>query len=142
MTASLAAGERVTIPLAGHDPEGGPLTDEVLTSPSVGRATLSGSTVAFTAPRKFTSATSFTSRASDGTSFSGAGTVTVRPNRPPVAVSQRLAVAPGASIAVTRSGTDPDGDPLTLTVTHPSRSTSASSTASPPARWPGDANFR
>ena len=43
-------------------------------------------------------------------------------NRPPVATDAAVTVAEDGSVSIVLAGTDPDGDPLTITVTGPARS--------------------
>jgi 6-phosphogluconolactonase (cycloisomerase 2 family) len=56
---------RLTTPLPCRDPNGDPVTAELVTPPPQGTATLAGSDVTYRAPSKFTGQTGFTFRGSD-----------------------------------------------------------------------------
>ena len=114
----VAPGNAVTLDGSwSTDSDGDPLSYS-WTQPAGPRVTLSSTTATsptFTAPSTPTTLT-FKLRVSDGRDGSDTDTVTIRVNRPPVAVASASpsTVAPGALVTLDGSASsDPDGDTLT-----------------------------
>ncbi len=109
----------VSITLTGSDPDGGPLTFTVLTLPADGVLTGTPPNVVFTPDPDFQGADSFTFKVSDGSSDSNtaAVSITVTPiNDPATADIQSQLTPEDTSVAITLTGSDPEGDPLTFTI--------------------------
>jgi uncharacterized protein (DUF1800 family) len=117
-TVSTMPDTPVSVVLSGSDPTDDPLSF-VFQQPAHG--TLSGAApdlVYLPAPG-FEGQDEFSFVAFDGQNSSAPGiiSITVMPdNRPPSALSQRLAVVSDSSVDVQLSGTDPDGDALTYEI--------------------------
>jgi hypothetical protein len=109
------------VTLLGSDPEGDPLTFAVVAGPIHGTlGPVVGSQVTYTPAPDFHGLDSFAVVASDGARTSGPATVTilVTPvNDSPSANSQAVATAEDTPVALTLSGSDPDGNPLAFTIT-------------------------
>ncbi|MBK8039286.1 MAG: tandem-95 repeat protein [Verrucomicrobiaceae bacterium] len=135
----------LSITLSGNDVDGDALTFEVLSQPAHG--TLNG--LVYTPDADFSGADSFTFRASDGTAFSSAATVsiTVNPvNDVPVALTQQVTTQEDTAVSITLAGSDVDGDVLTYQITTPPSHGSLSGTApnltySPNADYNGNDSF-
>jgi hypothetical protein len=114
------------ITLTGSDPDGDPLSFNVVSGPSRGALSGTAPNLTYTPAGDYAGADSFTFTVSDGTTTSAPATVsiTVSPrNDTPVAASQTVTVAEDTPKAITLSGTDADGDPLTFNVSPPSQGT-------------------
>ncbi len=110
------------------DPEGDPLTAVLVSGVSNGSLTLNADgSFEYIPDANFNGSDSFTYRATDGGTISTVATVsiTVNPvNDTPSAVPQSVITEQDQPIAVTLSGTDIDGDPLTFAAaTQPSNGT-------------------
>ena len=108
------------IGLNAADADGDRLTYTVVTAPT--RGTLQGTppSLIYRPAADFNGADSFTYKASDGSADSNTGTITilVNPvNDPPVADAKDLVLAEDTAAAITLSGSDVDGDPLSFSVT-------------------------
>jgi hypothetical protein len=109
--------------LSATDPSGSPVTFAEVSGPKSG--TLSGFTPAgqfiYTPNRNFTGNDSFTVTATDAAGHATTGTIsiTVTVNQPPSATDTVVRADPDASgtSTVKLAATDPDKDPLTVTVT-------------------------
>lgn len=113
-------GTPVSITLSGVDPEGAPLTVAIVTNPLSGLLTSAGgSTYAYAPAAGFSGVDGFTFTVSDGTQSSAAATVSivVQPNRAPTADPQSLRTGYGQPLTIALTGSDPEGDPLTFSVT-------------------------
>jgi hypothetical protein len=115
----------VAITLAGSDVDGDTLTF-VVTQPQHG--TLAGvpPILVYKPESNYFGSDSFTFVAQDGaaSSESASVSITVTPvNDPPVAFSQAVTVDEDTSVAITLTGADPDGDPLTFVLTQPQHGT-------------------
>ncbi|MFV2067055.1 MAG: tandem-95 repeat protein, partial [Pirellulales bacterium] len=102
------------------DPDGDSLTASLVSGPGNGTLSLSADgSFTYTPNADFNGADSFTYRAFDGTDYSNTATVsiTVNPvNDAPVANNQPVSTNEDAAVAITLTGTDVDGDPLTYSV--------------------------
>jgi PKD repeat protein len=112
----------VDITLSGVDVDGDTLTFAVITGPSHGILTGSGSTLTYTPAPGYFGPDSFTYLANDGTVDSnvGNGLITVeRVNHAPVASAQSVSTGEDTPVSITLVGTDADNDPLTFAVVGP-----------------------
>lgn len=110
------------ITLQAIDPEGSNVTYTVTTSPLHGALSGASPNLVYTPRANYFGPDSFAFTASDGVMVSSEATVsiTVRPvEDPPQALSQDIALNEDASAAITLSAIDPDGTPLTFSVTTP-----------------------
>ena len=103
------------------DPENDPLTASLVAGPLHGSVTLnSEGTFSYTHDGSETTSDNFTYRANDGSLESALATVTLTINPVidvPVADDQSVATDEDTAVAITLSGSDIDGDPLTFAVT-------------------------
>ncbi len=109
----------VKISMTGTDPDGDTLTFKVITQPSNGKVSSSGSEVEYTPNLNFFGEDRFSFTASDGMSESlpAAIIVNVTPtDDPPVASNADVAIQEDTTVWIALIGTDPDGDSLTYTV--------------------------
>ena len=119
----------VAISLVGTDPDGDSLTYTITSSPANGTlGALNGSDVTYTPNNGYSGADSFTFNVSDGkgnTSPDATVNITVASvNHAPVANAQQVTTDEDSPVAITLTGTDPDGDSLTYTITsHPANGT-------------------
>ena len=128
--ATTTTGVAVSIPVLANDsdPDGDPLTILSIGTPTLGSATISGSSVVYTPSATAVGGIdSFGYSIGDGNGGTASATITVTisnlPNQPPVAVDDFVVVNPvGATIIdVLANDSDPDGDPLSIvSVTAPS----------------------
>jgi VCBS repeat-containing protein len=104
------------------DPEGDPLTAQLVTGPSYGTFTLNADgSFAYTPGTDYVGSDSFTYQASDGTLTSNTATVTITitsANAPPVATNDMYNTSANTPLSVPAPGvldndTDPEGSPLT-----------------------------
>ncbi|MFV1965927.1 MAG: Ig-like domain-containing protein [Pirellulaceae bacterium] len=109
------------------DPDGDPLTAKQATGSTHGSLTLNNDgSFAYTPNGDYNGVDTFTYRASDGIDTSAVATVTltVDPvNDAPVASDQNLSTEVDKALSITLVAVDIDGDPLTYTVSSPSRGT-------------------
>ena len=140
---SVAAGVPVNVTLTGSDPEGMPLTYEIVTLPAHGTLTGPAPTLTFTANAAFSGADSFQYRVKDGSQYSAVATVSItvmRTNAEPAALAQSLSAMAGQSLAIVLTGSDPEGAPLTYEVLAPPAHGTLSGTA-PHLVYTADAAF-
>jgi VCBS repeat-containing protein/predicted outer membrane repeat protein len=107
------------ITLTGSDADGDPLTYSVVVGPSHGTLSGTAPNVTYTPAANYNGADSFTFKGNDGTVDSAPATVsiTVTPvNDAPVANAQSVTTAEDTAKAITLTGTDADGAPLTYSV--------------------------
>ncbi len=113
----------IAIPLAGDDPEGAPLTYEVLTLPTKGTlGPVTGGEVTYTAGPDATGADAFTYRVSDGGLTSAEATVTIAiapVADAPVAAAGAASTDEEVPVTIPLTGADPDGGALTYAVAAP-----------------------
>jgi VCBS repeat-containing protein len=102
------------------DQEGSALTAAKVTNPAHGTVTVNANgSFAYTPAANYNGPDSFTYRVNDGSANSIAATVTLTVNAvnvAPVALNQSRSVNEDALRAITLTGTDADGDPLTFTI--------------------------
>jgi len=109
----------VAITLTGSDPDGDPLTYNVVTNPANGSLSGTVPNLTYTPNPNFNGSDSFTFRADDGKANSNVATVSiiVNPmNDPPVANDQAITTSVGNSVDITVTASDVDGDLLTFSV--------------------------
>ena len=105
------------ITLTASDADGDPLTFAIVAGPANG--TLSGAppSLVYTPAPDFYGADAFTFTASDGQATSNVATVSITVtavNDPPVAADRQVTTDEDVAVAITLTGSDPDGDPLTF----------------------------
>jgi len=139
----------VGITLSGTDVDGDGLTYIVQAPPSHGTLNGTGSGQTYTPDPDFNGADSFTFVVNDGTVDSAPATVSITVtavNDAPAATAQSITTAEDTANAITLSGTDVDGDPLTYTVVTPPAHGALSGTApnlayTPAANYNGSDSF-
>ncbi|HEY3281768.1 MAG TPA: Ig-like domain-containing protein, partial [Armatimonadota bacterium] len=117
---STAEDTAKAITLAGTDPDGDPLTYSLASQPAHGTLNGTAPSLTYTPAPNYNGPDGFTFTVSDGVATSAPATVsiTVTPvNDPPVATPQSVTTAEDTPKALTLSGTDVDGDPLSYAVT-------------------------
>ena len=122
----------VDITLTGSDPDGDTLIYTVVSNPSNGSLNGTAPSLTYIPNPNHNSSDSFTFKVNDGKVDSNIATVsiTVNPvNDPPVADDQSVSTDEDASVNITLTGSDPDGDPLTYTVVSNPSNGSLSGTA-------------
>ena len=109
----------VAVTLAGTDPQGLALTYAVVTAPAHGTLSGTAPNLIYTPAVNYYGADAFTFRASNGVTNSAAATVSLTIKQviyAPVAIAQSLNNLENAALALTLTGTDPQGYVLTYTV--------------------------
>ncbi|MCU1372214.1 MAG: family of calcium-binding protein [Ilumatobacteraceae bacterium] len=98
------------------DPDGDPVTYQLVTAPTHGTLTGTLPNITYTPDRDYLGKDEFTWKASDGRLDSALATVsvTVTPNHPPTTVNLNPIVTSGSSVSFTLSGADSDRDPVTF----------------------------
>jgi uncharacterized repeat protein (TIGR01451 family) len=118
VSATTTQATPVTIALDGSDPDGDPIVFTVTVQPSHGAAETQGGYVLYTPATSYSGVDTFSYTASDGTLTSSAAvaTITISPNRPPVAVNDTLLAYTGQPLdsAVLANDSDPDGNVLAI----------------------------
>lgn len=107
------------ITLAATDADGDPLTYAVASSPAHGALSGTAPNLTYTPAADYYGPDSFTFKASDGMLESSPATVNISVasvNDLPVAAGQSVTTAEDTAVAVTLSGSDADGDPLTYSI--------------------------
>lgn len=122
-TAVTAVGQPVTVDVVAGDADGDPLTFLATPNgPVTGTLTGSGPTFTYTPAPGFVGTESFTLLVSDDLGGTANATLTFDTtdvDRPPVAGDLSRTVVQGVPFALDLPATDPDGDPLTVTVDGP-----------------------
>jgi hypothetical protein len=140
----------VAITLTGSDPDGDTLTFSVTSSPANGVLSGTAPNLTYTPASGFTGNDSFTFVVNDGTVHSAPATVSITVNAPgntaPVANSQSVTTTQNIAVAITLTGSDPDGDTLTFSVTSGPANGTLSGTApnltyTPAAGFTGNDSF-
>ncbi len=116
---TLSEDTKTGITLTGTDPDGSPLTYSIVATPSHG--TLSGTepNIVYTPAKNYNGPDSFTYKVNDGGADSTHATVSIMvtpADDAPVAHEDNVTVEEDTEAAITLSGSDPDGDPLTYAV--------------------------
>ena len=133
----------VSITLIGSDPDGDPLTYNVVTGPSHGRLSGTAPKLTYTPQPDFNGSDSFTFNVNDGTVDGVPVTVliTVKAvNDPPTANDDSVTMQEDTLASITLAGSDPDGDALTYKVVNGPSSGSLSGTG-PNLIYTPNANF-
>lgn len=110
----------IAITLTATDPEGDPLTYAVLSGPSNGVLTGTAPNLIYTPTPNYFGSDSFTFIANDGYLNSNIATVSItviNVNDAPTADAQSVVVDQDGYLAITLTGSDPEGNPLTYAVT-------------------------
>jgi large repetitive protein len=123
--APVAAGQAVAvaknvakaITLSGSDVEGSALTYTVVSNPINGTLTGTGASRSYTPTASYVGADSFTFKVNDGTVDSAVATVSISvQNTAPVANAQSVTTNEDTAKAITLTGSDANGDPLTYSI--------------------------
>jgi len=138
-----------TIVLVGTDADGDALTYSIVTGPSHGSLSGTGSIKTYTPAANFNGSDSFTFKVNDGNVDSSTATISITVtavNDSPVAIDQEISTAEDASKAITLSGSDADNDPITYRViTQPAHGsltgTAPALTYAPEANYNGTDSF-
>jgi hypothetical protein len=139
----------VGITLTSTNPDNEPLTFTVLTQPTNGTLSGSAPNLTYTPNPNYFGSDSFTFQVSDGTNTSSATvSITVTPvgGDAPVANNQSLTTPEDTPLAITLTGSDPDGNAITFSiVSGPSNGTLSGSganvTYTPNANYNGPDSF-
>ena len=146
-----ASNTAKAITLTGSDPDGDPLAYSVVSNPANGTLAGSAPSLTYTPASGYSGSDSFTFKVNDGKADSNPATVTITVtavvvNNPPVANPQSVTTAANTAKAITLTGSDPDGDPLTYNlVSNPAHGTLAGSapslTYTPASGYSGSDSF-
>ncbi|MDD2764572.1 MAG: Ig-like domain-containing protein [Opitutaceae bacterium] len=112
----------VSLTLSGQDPEGATLAYVVTVPPAHGTLGGAAPDLVYTPAADFNGADSFAFKVSDGEADSAEAAVSlsVSPvNDPPTADDASAATAANTPVAITLTGSDPDGDPITYAIVTP-----------------------
>jgi len=119
-TASFNTAVQINVLANDTDVDLNTLSIAAVTQGAHGTAAIAGSQVVYTPEAGFSGADTFTYQARDSAgALSASATVTVNvtgANTPPVAQSQSVTTIEDTSKAITLTGSDPDGQPLTFTI--------------------------
>ncbi len=110
----------VSFILTGSDSDGNPLTFRVVTNPANGALSGTAPNLTYAPNAGFSGADALTFVVNDGTVDSAAATVSItvnRANAAPTANPQSASTTEDSPVAITLTGADADGDPLTYQVT-------------------------
>ena len=119
---SITLDEDTTAPvtLSATDPDGDPLTYTITSGPTNGTLSGTAPNLTYTPNPNYAGPDTITYTANDGTNTSNTATITItitEVNDPPVADDDSITLDEDTTAPVTLSATDPDGDPLTYTIT-------------------------
>jgi VCBS repeat-containing protein len=117
-----------SITLGGSDAEASPLTFTVLTAPAKGALSGTAPSLVYSPNTNATGADSFTFKVNDGALDSATATASIAiaagPNTTPIANAQNAGAPEDTATAITLTGSDADGNPLTYAiVTQPAHGT-------------------
>ena len=113
----VVVGSSVSVPLTCIDPDGDALELAIADGPSQGSlGAISGESVTYTPDVDAAGEDSFTFTASDGTAESAPATVTLTLTGAPHCSHVARTTEVGEPVSVPLSCTDPDGDPMTLSI--------------------------
>ena len=118
-SATIPEDSQVLIILGATDPDGDPLTYQIVTQPSHGTLTGQPPTMTYTPSPNYHGADSFSFKASDGFLESGDTLVSITVtsvNDAPVSSIQSVTLPEDAPTPITLAGSDPDGDAITFTI--------------------------
>ena len=107
------------ITLTGSDPDGDPVSYAIVTSPAHGTLSGTAPSLTYTPTLGYHGVDSFTFKVNDGNLDSTPATVSITinaVNHAPVANDQTVITNEDTPKAITLSGSDPDGDPVTYAV--------------------------
>ncbi len=110
----------LALTLDGADPDGGPITIQIIDRPTRGALSGTAPNLVYTPNNGFNGIDSFTWQASDGQALSGIATVEITvgvPNELPVALSRDVVTNQGTPVSIVLTGQDPEGALLTFIVT-------------------------
>jgi hypothetical protein len=137
------------ITLAGSDADGDPLTYAIVIAPANGTLSGTAPNVTYTPAANYSGSDSFSFKANDGTVDSAAAMVSITVtavNDAPVADAQSVTTAEDTAKAITLTGSDVDGDPLTYAIVSGPANGTLSGTApnvtyTPAANYSGSDSF-
>lgn len=118
-----ANGPPVSIELRGEDPDGDPLTFEIVAPPSAGGLEGVAPDVRYVPSPDYVGSDQFQFIVDDGELESNTATVTIQvnpsPNQAPTAQPQSVSVRENDELEIRLEGTDPDGDSLEFEIVSP-----------------------
>lgn len=130
VSVSTCLGTAVTGNFSGNDPDGNALSYTIVSQPSSGSVTKSGSTFTYTPVGSTTGTFSFSYQVSDGSLSSPSCTASITVtscNTAPTCNAVSISTCQGVAVTGSFSGNDPNGDALTYSiVTAPNASTQGS----------------
>lgn len=109
----------LAVRLSGTDPQGDPLSYQIVSSPTSGRLTGAGADWIYQPPTNFFGTDSFTYTVTDGTTVSAVATVAINVtavNDAPKAIVKTLNLSEDSVVNLFLGGLDADGDALTFAV--------------------------
>jgi hypothetical protein len=147
------ANTALTLTLPTSDPDGDPLTYTIVSAPSNGKLTGTGSVRTYKPATGFNGTDTFTFKVNDGKTDSNTATITLvvrPPNHNPKAVADSASTKKGIAVTINvlANDSDPDGDPLTAqSVTQPLHGTATLNaegtvTYTPAATFTGKDTFK
>ncbi|MBL9135105.1 MAG: tandem-95 repeat protein [Verrucomicrobiales bacterium] len=123
---SVAAGQSISLPIAGTDVENDILNFGIVSNPTQGVIQGTAPNFIYTANANASGSDSLQFTASDGNLISAPATITVTiisTNAKPIANANAFVLAEDGSIAITLAGSDPEGRSLTYSYGNPSHGT-------------------
>ncbi|MEM7510756.1 MAG: Ig-like domain-containing protein, partial [Bacteroidota bacterium] len=111
-------GQALAITLTGSDPDGDPIDFVDISTPQKGQLSGTAPNLTYTPNQGATGSDSFTFKVNDGDLNSNTATISIEitseENSAPIANSQAVTTPQGQAVAITLTGSDPDGDPITF----------------------------